>query len=110
LGDGVATIPALYLITRARQLGASNSVIARMIVNFFLDVSIGAVPVIGDLFDVGFKSNRRNIALLQAHMQSRARRETAPKVAHISDAKPTGNREHHASLGRREGLRFRPSA
>ena len=40
-------------------------VLARMGLNVLIDMLLGAIPVVGDLFDVGFKANRRNIALLK---------------------------------------------
>jgi len=72
LGDGASAIPAIYLIVRARQLGAPARVVARMIMNFLVDVTIGSIPFIGDMFDVGFKSNRRNVELLSAHLEGTA--------------------------------------
>jgi len=68
IGDTLAALPAAYIILRARQLDASNSVVARMAANAVVDTRIGAVPLFGDLFDVGFKANRRNVALLRRHL------------------------------------------
>lgn len=68
IGDAVSALPAAYIVMRARQLGASNAVQARMAVNAVIDVLVGSVPVFGDLFDVGFKANRRNVALLRRHL------------------------------------------
>ncbi|WP_233342406.1 DUF4112 domain-containing protein [Maricaulis salignorans] len=64
LGDLAMLAPAFYLIARAAALGAPLHVLARMLINTSLDLVIGAIPVVGDIFDVAFKANRRNTALL----------------------------------------------
>ncbi len=68
IGDGVTALPALYIIARARSIGAPTHVQARMVGNMLIDLLVGAVPLVGDLFDVGFKANRRNIKLLRQHL------------------------------------------
>lgn len=45
--------------------------IARMMANTFLDTTIGAVPLFGDAFDMMFRANMKNMALLRRHMQKR---------------------------------------
>lgn len=67
IGDGVVALPAIYLIARARGIGAPTHLQARMAGNVLLDVVIGAVPLVGDLFDFGFKANTRNVKLLREH-------------------------------------------
>ena len=70
VGDSASALPAIYLIHRARQLGVPKSVVAQMAANLVVDFAIGAIPLFGDLFDITFKANRRNIALLQRHLQN----------------------------------------
>jgi hypothetical protein len=65
IGDVITTAMALYIVHEARQLGAPGHVIVRMLANVALDGIVGAVPVIGDAFDVLWRSNRRNMRLLQ---------------------------------------------
>jgi uncharacterized protein DUF4112 len=65
IGDLVTTAMALYIVHEARQLGAPGHVIARMLGNVAFDGIVGAVPVLGDAFDVVWRSNRRNMRLLQ---------------------------------------------
>jgi hypothetical protein len=60
-----------YLIWEARQLGAPRWLIARMMANTFLDTTVGAIPVVGDAFDVMFRANMKNMALLRRHMEKR---------------------------------------
>jgi hypothetical protein len=63
IGDIVSALISLYLISRASQLGLSPWIKARMVWNVAVDTLVGAIPLLGDIFDVSFKSNRRNIAL-----------------------------------------------
>jgi hypothetical protein len=70
-GDMVAGLISTYLIWEARRLGAPRWLIARMVANTFLDTTIGAVPLLGDAFDVMFRANMKNMALLRKHMEKR---------------------------------------
>src|SRR5699024_5454147 len=68
IGDAATTLPAAYIVYRAHGLGVPWSTLARMGGNVAVDLFIGAIPVLGDIFDVGFKANRRNVALLRRHL------------------------------------------
>lgn len=68
LGDAATAAAGLWIIREAAQLGARRSVLARMAVNSAADFVIGGVPLLGDIFDVIWKSNRRNVALLRREM------------------------------------------
>ena len=68
IGDAVTTLISLYIVSEARALGAPPLVVARMIANVALDGFVGAIPLAGDAFDVAFRANRRNMALLRAHL------------------------------------------
>lgn len=63
-GDLAAGALGAYGLWAAQSLGAPASVVLRMAGNLALDTIVGSVPLLGDLFDVGFKSNLRNLALL----------------------------------------------
>ena len=65
LGDVAALLPAAWLVWEGRRMGASRGTLARMAANTGVDFVVGAVPVLGDLFDVAFKANRRNARLLR---------------------------------------------
>lgn len=69
IGDVVSFAPAAYLICQAHKLGARKRTITRMAINTGLDVTIGAIPLVGDLFDLAFKDNNRNVALLRNELQ-----------------------------------------
>jgi hypothetical protein len=65
LGDVAGAALSGYMVLLASRMGAPQSVIARMLANVAIDTVGGAVPVLGDLFDVAWKSNSRNLALLE---------------------------------------------
>ncbi|WP_425050792.1 DUF4112 domain-containing protein [Psychromarinibacter sp. S121] len=67
IGDTAALAPAAYILYRAHEMGAPKHMLARMGVNVGLDWLIGLVPLVGDLADIGFKANRRNVAMLRRH-------------------------------------------
>jgi hypothetical protein len=73
VGDLVTAAIALYPVIEAARLGVPNRVLARMLVNVGIDTGLGAVPVVGDIFDIAFKSNRRNIDLLRKHLREQGR-------------------------------------
>ena len=64
-GDAASAAVALYIVWEARRLGAPPSLVARMLGNVALDAFGGSVPLLGDLFDVAFKANVRNVDLLE---------------------------------------------
>jgi hypothetical protein len=72
LGDVITGAIGLYVILEARRLGARPFTVARMLVNWAVDFGVGAIPVLGDLFDVAFKSNTKNVRLLIADLEARA--------------------------------------
>jgi hypothetical protein len=67
IGDGVTTALAAYIVYEAHRLGVPRRVLLRMIGNVAIDGMIGAVPLFGDLFDVAFRANRRNVRILREH-------------------------------------------
>ena len=75
IGDALGALLSLYIVFRAIQLGIPRVAIARMLVNIGIEAFVGAVPLIGDLFDVVFKANRRNYELLKNHI-SQPRRQS----------------------------------
>jgi len=68
LGDLASAVLSGYVVLTGIRLGAPRSLIARMIANVAIDTVVGSVPVIGDLFDASWKSNQRNVALLERHV------------------------------------------
>ncbi|MBC7944947.1 MAG: DUF4112 domain-containing protein [Burkholderiales bacterium] len=70
IGDVVTTALSAYIVIEARRMGVPKAVLVRMIKNVVLDAAVGSVPLIGDVFDVRMKTNRRNLALLNDHFDS----------------------------------------
>lgn len=67
-GDTMAGALGAYIVVEAARMGLPRKVVGQMVGNLVFDSVIGTVPVLGDLFDVGWKANVRNIALLEKHL------------------------------------------
>ena len=63
VGDAIMFIASLYIVDRLSRLGLSTWTKLRMLGNVLVDLLIGSIPILGDIFDVGFKANIRNLAL-----------------------------------------------
>jgi hypothetical protein len=74
IGDTLVLLPSAWLVWRASRLGLPRRDIARMATNTGIDYAVGLVPILGDIFDVAFKGNRRNIAILRAALERTPRR------------------------------------
>jgi hypothetical protein len=64
VGDTIGAVFSTYIIIEAARRGASVWTVARMLGNVGVETVFGAIPLLGDLFDVVFKANQRNLALL----------------------------------------------
>ena len=71
-GDAVSAMAGGWVILEASRFGVPKVILARMVVNLALDLGIGAIPVIGDAYDLFFRSNSRNLALFRKHALDRA--------------------------------------
>lgn len=78
-GDVVGATLAAWIVLQAARLGAPFVVLVRMTGNLAVDALVGAIPVLGDLFDLGWRGNVRNVALLERHLEApeRTRRRSA---------------------------------
>jgi hypothetical protein len=63
-GDLVTMGISLYMLAEAHRLGIPKSILLKMAGNIAVDTGIGAVPLVGDVFDLFFKSNSKNAKLL----------------------------------------------
>lgn len=80
-GDAVGLVAAAFVVTQAVRLGARGWTLGNMLLNAVLDATVGSVPVLGTVFDVVYKANRRNVDLLEAHVSdSRAARDAARRT------------------------------
>ena len=70
IGDTGTALIALYFPFKALLMGAGIPTVAHMTMNVAVDWLIGLIPVFGDLFDVGFRCNQRNVRLLRKAMNA----------------------------------------
>ena len=68
VGDAISAAIASYIIWEARQLGLPRWKIARMVGNVAVDTALGAIPLAGDVFDIFFKANERNMRIIHDHL------------------------------------------
>lgn len=67
VGDASGALIGLYIVNEARRLGVPNDKLLQMAGNLGVDAVLGSVPVLGDVFDVYFKSHRRNVQMILDH-------------------------------------------
>jgi hypothetical protein len=67
-GDLISTGFSAYIIFLATRFGIPRQDLAKMIFNVGLEAIVGTVPLVGDLFDAVYKSNIRNLAILEQHL------------------------------------------
>ena len=75
VGDTVATAFTALLIGHAQRHGLPGHAKARMLGNLAVDWIVGSIPLVGDLFDIGFHANRRNLDIVKRHLEKRAAEE-----------------------------------
>src|SRR5580658_1432036 len=69
LGDVLAGLASCILVVAAWFRGVPYVTLLRMVVNLAIDVVIGAIPILGDAFDIAWKANRRNYELMTRHLR-----------------------------------------
>lgn len=69
-GDLISLLVSGFLMLMVVRNGAGPTLLLKMMGNYLLDTAIGSVPVLGDIFDVAFKANRRNVDLLTKYYES----------------------------------------
>ena len=69
VGDSVTAGVGIYTLLWAKRAGVPLTLLGWMLANLALDWVVGLVPVLGDLFDVGFKAHRRNATLLRRYAE-----------------------------------------
>ncbi|CDZ98177.1 Protein of unknown function DUF4112 [Phaffia rhodozyma] len=72
-GDALAAILGLYGIYLAFLMGCGTNTMALMLVNVFIDFVVGVIPIIGDILDNLFKSNLKNLKILEDHLLNNTR-------------------------------------
>lgn len=79
-GDFATFLVSGYMITLLAKNGASGFLISRMALNILIDALFGTVPVLGDIFDVAFKANQRNMKLMHEHYVEGRHKAAAWKI------------------------------
>ncbi len=67
-GDFLGTALSAYIVLEAAKLGLPRETLVKMVTNILFDTMTGTVPVLGDLVDVTWKANTKNIALLEEYL------------------------------------------
>ena len=83
IGDAVGAALSSVLLWTAYRLGVPRIVQVRMLVNVALDTAIGAIPLLGDPYDFFFRSNRRNLDLLERALAEPDRRGRVSDWAYV---------------------------
>jgi hypothetical protein len=68
IGDLIGAVLSGYIVLEAARAKVPTYTLARMLVNVGIDTLLGAVPAVGDVFDAAWKSNTKNVALLERHL------------------------------------------
>jgi hypothetical protein len=76
LGDWITGAVSFLILVAGWQRGLPRVALTRMVVNIAIDSLVGAVPVLGDVFDASWKSNRKNFTLLQAYREPQRHSQT----------------------------------
>lgn len=71
-GDVIGSMLGMYTVSMAFRRKVSPVLIARMLMNLALDAVLGIVPILGDIIDVGYKANQKNVALLSERTEGKA--------------------------------------
>lgn len=79
-GDVAGGVLSVVVLLRAARLGVPQSVLARMASNIAIDAAVGTVPLLGDLFDAGWKANIRNVRLLESHLEAPGETRAASRL------------------------------
>ena len=68
-GDAATGLVSLWILYEGMRLGLPAGKLVRMAANVAVDTGLGALPVVGDVFDVFWKANLRNIAIIEEHFR-----------------------------------------
>jgi len=79
IGDAAGAVLAAWILLEAFRMGASRATLVRMAGNVALDAGVGAIPVLGDIFDFAWKANLRNVTLLERHLAAPAQARRADR-------------------------------
>jgi hypothetical protein len=69
IGDAVSGAIGLIVVWRGSRMGLPRIAVTRMLLNTLVDVAVGAIPILGDAFDLWFKANTRNLRLMRRYLE-----------------------------------------
>ena len=81
IGDTGTALASFYILASAVRHGVPKITLLRMGMNIGFDYRIGSVPVVGDVADVFWKSNQKNIALLRKRATVSAEQRRAGRMS-----------------------------
>jgi hypothetical protein len=70
-GDTMLAAISLWIVWQGSKMGLPRGKTARMLGNVAIEAALGSVPVLGDLFDMVWKANLRNLAIIEEHLADR---------------------------------------
>jgi len=77
IGDTVGLGVSAYIIYECMKLGLPKKKLPIMMFNVLVDWAIGLIPLLGDIFDMGWRANNKNVAMLRAHW------DASPLYTHV---------------------------
>lgn len=80
VGDVISALISSVVISEAARMGAPKTLLLKMAFNVLVDTVVGAVPLVGDLFDFAWKANIRNVSLLNRYLDSPRKTEVTSRV------------------------------
>lgn len=79
-GDAIGALLSSYILAEAARLGIPKATLVRMGLNVALETIVGMIPIAGDIFDMTWKANQRNVRLLDAYMDNPRKTATTSRV------------------------------
>jgi hypothetical protein len=73
VGDAAGAALSAYIVLEGRRLGVPKRLITKMVGNIAIDAAVGVIPIVGDLADIGWKANRKNVHIVMDHLDRQAR-------------------------------------
>jgi hypothetical protein len=86
IGDAVGAVLSLWILVGAVRHRVPGRIIAKMLWNVFIDMTVGMIPIAGDLFDLLFRENVRNVELLIRNRDRRRRPMNAAEIGLVAAA------------------------
>ncbi|WP_123538530.1 DUF4112 domain-containing protein [Halosimplex salinum] len=71
-GDLVAALASLYIVFKAVEVGVPTRSVVAMLGRITVEFVVGSVPVLGTILDAGWKVNKRNVDVMEAHVEGTA--------------------------------------